>query len=66
MAQATGLNQTAISLIWRAYDLRNQTSDRGKFWITTAYETQVTENLEQAREECGLWAETYPATPHLT
>ena len=50
----------------KAYQLRDRTSDREKFWITAAYDTQVTENLERARQTCELWAQTYPreAMPH--
>jgi tetratricopeptide (TPR) repeat protein len=50
----------------KAYQLRGRTSDREKFWITAAYDTQVTENLEKALQTCEVWAQTYPreAAPH--
>jgi eukaryotic-like serine/threonine-protein kinase len=50
----------------QAYRLRDRASDRERFWITAAYDTQVTENLEKARETCELWTQTYPrdAAPH--
>src|SRR5215469_7365270 len=50
----------------KAYELRNRTSDREKFWITAAYDTQVTENLERAQQTCEAWIATYPrdAFPH--
>lgn len=50
----------------QAWKLRDRASDREKFWITAAYETQVTGNLEQARQTCELWSRTYPrdAAPH--
>jgi tetratricopeptide (TPR) repeat protein len=50
----------------RAWQLRDRTSDREKFWITAAFYTQVTENLEKAQQTCEVWAQTYPrdASPH--
>jgi serine/threonine protein kinase/tetratricopeptide (TPR) repeat protein len=50
----------------RAYELRNRTSDRERFWIAAAYDMQVTENLGKARQTCEAWAQTYPreVTPH--
>lgn len=50
----------------KAYALRERTSDQEKFWITAAYDTQVTENLERAQQTCEVWAKTYPrqAIPH--
>jgi tetratricopeptide (TPR) repeat protein len=50
----------------KAYQLRDRASDQERFWIAAAYDTQVTENLEKARETCELWAQTYPreAGPH--
>ncbi len=44
----------------KAYELRDRTSDAERFFITAAYDTQVTGNLERARETCELWAQTYP------
>ncbi len=50
----------------KAYALRERTSDQEKFWISAAYDTQVTENLDRAQQICELWAKTYPreAIPH--
>ena len=50
----------------RAWQLRDRASDREKFWITAAFYTQVTENLEKAQQTCEVWAQTYPrdASPH--
>jgi DNA-binding winged helix-turn-helix (wHTH) protein/tetratricopeptide (TPR) repeat protein len=50
----------------RAWQLRDHTSDREKFFITAGYEMLVTGNLEQARQTCEEWARTYPrdAVPH--
>jgi len=43
-----------------AYELRDRTTDREKFFITATYDTQVTGNLERARQTCELWVRTYP------
>jgi tetratricopeptide (TPR) repeat protein len=50
----------------RAWQLRDRASDRERFWITAAYDTQVTENLKKAQETCEVWAQTYPreGVPH--
>jgi DNA-binding winged helix-turn-helix (wHTH) protein/Tfp pilus assembly protein PilF len=50
----------------RAYQLRDHTSDREKFYISTSYELQVTGNLEKARQTCEAWAQAYPRdmNPH--
>lgn len=44
----------------RAYQLRSRASDRERFWITAAYDMQVTENLEKARQTCMVWEQSYP------
>jgi tetratricopeptide (TPR) repeat protein len=44
----------------KAYQLRDRASDRERSWITAAYDTQVTGNLEKAQQTCELWAQTYP------
>ncbi len=44
----------------KAYQLRDRTSDREKFFITASYDLQVTGNLEKAQETLELWAQTYP------
>jgi DNA-binding winged helix-turn-helix (wHTH) protein/Tfp pilus assembly protein PilF len=50
----------------RAWQLRDRTSDREKFFITAGYEMLVTGNLEEALQTCEAWARTYPreALPH--
>ncbi len=50
----------------RAWQLRDRTSDREKFFITAGYQTLVTGNLEKAQQTCEAWAQTYPreALPH--
>ena len=47
----------------KAYQLRDRTSDAEKFWITAAYDMQVTENLERAQQTCEVWERTYPHDP---
>ena len=47
----------------RAWQLRERTSDREKFFITANYEALVTGNMEQARQTCETWARTYPRDP---
>jgi tetratricopeptide (TPR) repeat protein len=53
----SGLSEESTS---RAYQLRDRTSDREKFFITASYELHVTGNLEKAQQTCELWARTYP------
>jgi tetratricopeptide (TPR) repeat protein len=50
----------------RAYLLRDRGTDWEKFFITAAYDQQVTGNLEKAQRTCEAWAQTYPreAGPH--
>jgi len=43
----------------KAYELRGQTSEQEKFYISSHYEDQVTGNLEAARTVNRLWSETY-------
>lgn len=56
----------AAESITRAWQLRDRTSDRENLWITGAYHTLVTGNLEKARQTCEAWIQTYPrdAAPH--
>jgi tetratricopeptide (TPR) repeat protein len=44
----------------RAYELRERTSDHEKLSIAVFYEIVVTGNLEAARRNCELLAQTYP------
>jgi eukaryotic-like serine/threonine-protein kinase len=50
----------------KAYQLRDLSSDREKFFITANYARQVTGNLEKAQQILELWAQTYPrdSAPH--
>ena len=44
----------------RAWELRDRTSDREKFFIAFTYDRQVTGDLEKAFQTLELWAQTYP------
>ncbi|MBV9082121.1 MAG: protein kinase [Acidobacteriaceae bacterium] len=48
----------------KAYELRERSNDRDKFYIIANYERTVTGNLVRAREICRLWAQTYPRDAH--
>jgi tetratricopeptide (TPR) repeat protein/predicted Ser/Thr protein kinase len=56
------VGESAISMesTARAYQLRDRTSDREKFFIVASYDTVVTGNLGRAQQTCELWAQTYP------
>jgi serine/threonine protein kinase len=43
-----------------AYELRERASDREKFYIESHYHSIVTGDLEKARRDYELWAQTYP------
>lgn len=47
----------------KAYELREHLSDPEKFWITSAYDMQVTENLQRAQQTCEVWEQAYPSDP---
>jgi len=44
----------------KAWQLRDHTSDREKFFIDFTYHRQVTGNLEKAFQTLELWFQTYP------
>jgi eukaryotic-like serine/threonine-protein kinase len=44
----------------KAYQLRNRTSAPEKFFIEHTYYRTVTGDLEKARQNCEVWAQTYP------
>ena len=58
----SGIEEPTLSAesITRAYQLRDRSSDREKFFITANYDLQVTGNLEKAEQTCALWAQAYP------
>src|ERR1017187_9112334 len=47
----------------RAWQLREHTSDREKFFIDTNYQILAIGNLELARGTCEAWARAYPRDP---
>jgi DNA-binding winged helix-turn-helix (wHTH) protein/tetratricopeptide (TPR) repeat protein len=47
----------------RAWELRERTSDRERFFITANYQALVTGNMEEARQTCEAWAQAYPRDP---
>ncbi len=49
--------------IGKAWRLRDRASDQERFFITAAYQTLVTGNLEQAQQTCEAWAQTFPREP---
>ncbi len=61
-----GESTLARQSVTQAYQLRNRVSDRERYFITFAYDRQVTGNLEKARETADLWTQAYPRddTPH--
>jgi tetratricopeptide (TPR) repeat protein len=44
----------------RAYELRERASEPERFFITWAYHTQLTGNLEEAQRTAELWQKVYP------
>jgi len=50
----------SVESLGKAYQLRGRASDAEKFFITSAYDVQVTGNLERAQQACELWSRTYP------
>jgi eukaryotic-like serine/threonine-protein kinase len=50
----------------KAYQLRDRTSDKEKFFISASYDRQVTGNLRKAEQTCELWLQAYPRdrSPH--
>src|SRR5262249_19001244 len=56
----------ATDSIRRAYELRDRTSDRERFFIAAYYDGRATGNQEKARQTCEAWARMYPreVLPH--
>ncbi len=57
-----GIEEPALSAesTSKAYQLRDRTSDREKFFIDVSYDLQVTGNQEKAQQTCEAWTQTYP------
>jgi eukaryotic-like serine/threonine-protein kinase len=47
----------------KAYDLRERTSEREKYLISSNYYSLVTGELEKANRACEPWAQAYPRDP---
>jgi DNA-binding winged helix-turn-helix (wHTH) protein/Flp pilus assembly protein TadD len=56
------IGETALGAenIRKAYELRDQVSEREKFYIASHYDDMVTGDLEAARRDVELWAQLYP------
>jgi eukaryotic-like serine/threonine-protein kinase len=63
MLQDVDESDLSAQSLSRAWDLRERTSDREKFFITANYQALVTGNLEEARQTCEVWSRTYPRDP---
>ena len=55
--------ETAAQNVAKAYELRDQVSDRENYFITFNYHRQLTSNLELARQTLESWAQKYPSEP---
>jgi len=51
----------------KAYELRNQTSEQEKYYISAIFHKEVTGDLEKAEQSCKLWIQAYPRAegPHI-
>jgi eukaryotic-like serine/threonine-protein kinase len=58
-----GQGTQATEFIRKAYDLREQVSEREKLYLVSHYQQLATRNLEAARSTYELWAQTYPRDP---
>ena len=55
-----GEDELAIQLMKQAFDRRDRTSEREKFYITSHYYNIVSGDMPQAIQTCELWAKAYP------
>jgi tetratricopeptide (TPR) repeat protein len=55
-----GQASLAIGNVRRAYELRDRVSEREKYYISCAYFTLVTGELEKAIQQYELWIQDYP------
>jgi len=47
----------------KAFELRNQTSEPEKYFITASFQIVVTGDMEKAEQTCQLWARSFPRSP---
>jgi tetratricopeptide (TPR) repeat protein len=61
-----GETQLSAENSTKAYELRDRASDKERYWISAAYDMQVTGNMEKAEQTCKAWSEAYPRAvePH--
>ncbi len=50
----------AAESLRKAYDLREHTSERERYFISANFHLQVTGDLEKAIQNCELWIQAYP------
>jgi eukaryotic-like serine/threonine-protein kinase len=60
MYGSSGSSQLATENVTRAYELRDRSSDKERFFITGYYFGRATGNQEKAQQVCSEWARTYP------
>jgi DNA-binding winged helix-turn-helix (wHTH) protein/Flp pilus assembly protein TadD len=56
----SGESARAAEDLAKAYSLRDKVSERERYRITAMYYSDVTGDLEQEKEICQLWTQTYP------
>jgi len=61
-----GEDKLAEQYTKEAFDRRDRTSEREKFYISSHYYNNVTKDIPQAIQICEMWARAYPRddTPH--
>jgi DNA-binding winged helix-turn-helix (wHTH) protein/TolA-binding protein len=60
MYGSSGSSELATENVTRAYELRDRTSEKERFFITGYYFGRATGNQEKAQQVCDEWARTYP------
>ena len=55
-----GESARAVSYLQKAYDRREQLSEREKFYVSSHYEMNATGDLEKANQIFRMWAQRYP------
>jgi len=66
--ESTDIGESGIAAGYsrKAYELRNQTSDSEKYFISAVFHKEATGNIEEAEQSCKLWIQAYPRAemPH--
>ena len=55
-----GESARAVSYLQKAYDRREQLSERERFYVSSHYEMNATGDLEKANQIFRMWAQRYP------